>query len=342
MATSTSSRPHPSPAIIFETLNAYQRTAALRAAIELNVFTTIADGNTTAAEIAHATQTSERGTRILCDYLTVMGFLGKNAGHYELSPESALFLSRHSPAYLGTTAQFLGEMEEKMGAGKDMAQAVRQGGTTLPSDGTMSYDNPIWVTFARSMAPMMSMPAEKLALLAGAPEGRNSKVLDIAAGHGLYGIAVARHNPNAHIVAVDWANVLDVAWENARQAGVADRYSSIAGSAFDVDFGDGYDLVLLTNFLHHFSAARNEELLKKICASMNPGGRVLTAEFIPNEDRVTPPVDAMFSMMMLTGTSEGDAYTFSEYETMFRNAGFARSELYQLSPLPNRAVVSYK
>ncbi len=342
MATSTPVRSQPSPAIIFETLSAYHRTAALRAAIELDVFTVISDGHTTAAQIAHATRSSEKGARVLCDYLTIMGFLAKNGESYELSPESAAFLSRHSPAYMGTVARFLGEVEEQTGAGKDLAQAVRKGGTTLPNAGTMAPENPIWINFARSMAPMMAMPAEKLALLAGAPEGRATKVLDIAAGHGLYGIAVARHNPNAHVVAVDWASVLEVAWENARHAGVADRYSSIPGSAFDVDFGDGYDVVLLTNFIHHFSPAKNEELLRKIYAAMNPSGRVLTAEFIPNEDRVTPPFDAVFSLMMLTSTEEGDAYTFTELETMFRNAGFARSELHQLTPLPNRAVVSYK
>ena len=54
------------------------------------------------------------------------------------------------------------------------------------------------------------------------------------------------------MVALDWASVLEVAKENAQAAGVADRYTTLEGSAFDVDYGSGYDLVLLTNFLHHF------------------------------------------------------------------------------------------
>jgi 2-polyprenyl-3-methyl-5-hydroxy-6-metoxy-1,4-benzoquinol methylase len=189
------------------------------------------------------------------------------------------------------------------------------------------------------MAPMMQMPAELIAKMFA---GSNPiAVLDISAGHGLYGIAFARHNPNAKVVGLDWGNVLEVAKENARKAGVSDRYRTIAGSAFEVELGSGYDIVLIPNFLHHFDAATNESLLRKVQASLAPAGFVVTPDFIPNEDRVSPPRDAMFSMQMLS-TPHGDAYTFSELEKMFRNAGFKRNELRELSPFPQRLVVSYK
>ena len=83
-------------------------------------------------------------------------------------------------------------------------------------------------------------------------QGQKWKVLDIAAGHGMYGVTIAKQNPNAEIFAVDWPQVLQVAEENANAAGVAARYHKIPGSAFEVDFGNDYDLVLLTGFLHHF------------------------------------------------------------------------------------------
>ena len=136
--------------------------------------------------------------------------------------------------------------------------------------------------------------------------------------------------------------MLDVAKANASKAGVSDRYSTIPGSAFEVDFGGDYDLVLLTNFLHHFNVATCEELLKKIHAALKPGGVAVTLEFIPNEDRVSPPMHAAFSMMMLATTRDGDAYTFSELDAMCRAAGFARNELRQLTPLPQRVVISHK
>src|SRR5581483_9734679 len=108
------------------------------------------------------------------------------------------------------------------------------------------------------------------------------KVLDIAGGHGLFGLAFARANPQAEVVIQDWPNVVEVARENAARFGVADRYRAIPGSAFDVDFGSGYDVILLTNFLHHFDPPTIEKLLKKVHAALVPGGRVVTFEFIPN------------------------------------------------------------
>src|SRR5260370_3137581 len=173
-------------------------------------------------------------------------------------------------------------------------------------------------------------------------EARPKKVLDIAAGHGLFRIAVAKRLPGARIVAVDWAPVLEVAKENAAKAGVADRYSVSPGSAFEVDFGGDYDLALVTNFLHHFNIATCEELLKKVHAALKPGGTMVTLEFIPNEDRVSPPMQAPFSMIMLRTTQASDAYTFAQLDEMCRNAGFTRNEMRELTPLPNRVVVSHK
>ena len=334
--------PHaPSPALIFETLHAYQRSGALHAAIELDLFTAIAEGNTSARMIAERIVASVKGTRVLCDYLTVMGFLNKQGNDYSLTSDASVFLNRHSPAYMGSIRRFLGNVEG-LQAFKDIAAIVRKGGTVMGQEGMESAENPVWVEFARSMAPLMTMPAQLIADLIGAKDGAKWKVLDIAAGHGIFGITIAKNNPNAEIVAVDWASVLSVAEENATKAGVADRFRQIPGSAFEVDFESGYDLVLITNFLHHFDVATNEGLLRKVHAAMAPGGRAVTVEFIPNEDRVSPAMDATFSLMMLGATASGDAYTFSEYDRMFRSAGFSRNELRELAPSPQRVIVSYK
>jgi cyclopropane fatty-acyl-phospholipid synthase-like methyltransferase len=252
-----------------------------------------------------------------------------------------MFLDKHSLAYVGVATEFL--LSPMLTGGfDDLAAAVRKGGTAASEDGTIAPEHPLWVKFARAMAPLAAMTARPLAELLGREVGRTQKVLDIAAGHGLYGIALARLNGDAQIVAQDWSNVLEVARENARKAGVEDRYRTIEGSAFEVDFGSGYDIILLTNFLHHFDKATCEKLLGKVHDALADGGSAVTLEFIPNEDRVSPPPAAAFSMMMLASTPSGDAYTFSELEGMFRNAGYARSELHSLPPSFQQVVISRK
>lgn len=326
-----STGPAVSPEPIFDALNAFQLTAAMKAAIELDLFTGIGEGKTTPAALGAHCQAAERGMRILCDYLTVQGFLTKHDGHYGLTPTTATFLDRRSPAYMGAVSRFLSS-DDTLDRYKDFTPVVRNGGALFQPDGVVAPENPDWVEFARSMAPVFVVPSEKLAVLVGADEGKKWRVLDIAAGHGLYGLAIARHNPNAEIFAVDWAAVLEVARENAEKFGVADRFHPLPGSAFDVDFGDGYDVVLLTNFLHHFDPATIEKFATKVHAALRPGGTAVLLEFIPNEDRVSPPAPAKFSLIMLGNTPSGDAYTFSEYQRMLVNAGFHSPELHPLPP----------
>ena len=331
----------PSPALLFDTINAHQRTEAIKSAIELNLFTAIGSGKTTAREIAEACQAAERGIRILCDYLVIMGFLTKEQGNYGLTPDSAMFLDRRSPAYMGSVIDFMLSpmLTDNF---KKLTEAVKKGGSAADDDAVVAPDHPVWVKFARAMAPMMAMPAELLAKLVDPDANQKLKILDIAAGHGLFGLAFAKQNPQAEVTAVDWSNVLEVAKENAQSAGAADRYHTRAGSAFDVDYGEGYDIVLLTNFLHHFDVPTCEVLLRKINASLAEGGRVVTLEFVPNDDRVTPPQAAAFSMMMLGATPGGDAYTFAELDQMFRNTGFSVSKLHELPPTIQRVVISHK
>lgn len=331
----------PSPALFFDTISAYHRTEALRAAIELDLFSQMSAGPRTAAELAEACKASPRGVRILADYLTIIGFLEKHGDRYELTDDTRVFLDRKSPAYVGSAARFMlsHDLRESF---LQLTAAVRRGGTAISDDGTVSHDNPIWVEFARAMAPLMQMPAQLLANLVGGDAGQPIRVLDVAAGHGLFGITIAERYPQAHVTALDWTNVLTVADENARRAGLAGRYRLRPGSAFDVDWGGPYDVVLLTNFLHHFDTPTCEQLATKAHAALAPGGRALTLEFIPDPDRISPPSTATFALVMLATTARGDAYTFAEYESMFTRAGFARSEFHALPPTTQQAVVSYK
>ena len=251
------------PGLVFDMLQAHQRTAALKAAIDLDVFRAVGEGPGDAASIARHCAASERGIRILCDFLTIYGVLAKEDGHYRHTPMSAAFLDPRSPASMASIAQFLSNpaMREPY---DHLAEIVRTGRTVLPGEGSVEPENPIWVQFAETMGPMMAPMVGPLGAVVLEGRGGAMRVLDIAAGHGLFGIEIAKQNPQARVTGLDWAPVLRVALENARKAGVQERYDMLPGSAFEVDFGGPYDAVLLTNFLHHFDEPTCVGLLKKV------------------------------------------------------------------------------
>jgi SAM-dependent methyltransferase len=329
----------PTPERFFSAVNAYQQTEAIKTAIELELFTAIAEGSTTAATIAKRCQASERGIRILCDFLTIHGFLAKAATSYSLAPDSAAFLNKHSPAYIASAIGFLLTPHLRE-AHTCLTEAVRTGHTAV-GNGTLEPENPDWVKFAEAMMPLMFMPAQLAA--AELRKGAEShKVLDIASSHGLFGISVAKLNPAAQIYASDWKNVLEVGIKNAHAMGIADRYHPLPGSAFEIDFGTGYDLILIPNFLHHFDPPTCTTFMRKVHAALAPGGRAAIIDFVPNPDRITPPMPAAFSMMMLATTPSGDAYTFAELESISKDAGFARIELVPEPIAISNLVIAYK
>ncbi|MGC4049930.1 MAG: methyltransferase dimerization domain-containing protein [Paludibaculum sp.] len=183
--------PAPNPGLIFENLNAHQRSAALRTAIELDLFRAVGQGPADALTLAARCSASPRGIRILCDFLVIMGLLQKSDGIYSHTSTSALFLDPNSPSSLHSTARFLGLAEMKASY-DNLTEVVRTGRTSLPGEGTVEPDNPVWVEFAHSMAPMMGPLAGPLGTVV--LEGRTGplRILDIAAGHGLFGIEIAK------------------------------------------------------------------------------------------------------------------------------------------------------
>ena len=329
----------PNLTALWESFTGYQRTAAIKAAIELDLFSRIAKGDDTVAALAQSADASTRGVRILLDHLTMDGYLTRAGDRYSLTPTAAAFLDRSSPAYVGSAITFLAS-PMIMQAFHTLTDAVRNGGTVIEGDGSLAPEHSMWVDFARAMSPLAAMSGGLVANLLDIASRPGGKVLDVAAGHGMFGIALARQNANVHVTALDWKNVLALAEENARTAGVAERFRTLPGSAFDVDWGTGYDLVLLPNFLHHFDPPTCETILAKAKAALAPTGEVVIVEFIPDDDRSGPPDPVRFGLVMLASTPAGDAYTFAEYREMLRRVGFAEPKLHDLVPTPTRVVTA--
>lgn len=317
------------PERIYQTLTGYQTSAALAAAIRLDVFTHVAGGADTPAALVPLAGASERGLRALLNHLVAHGFLVKRGERYACGAEAARFLDRRSPAYQGSIATFLTD-PGLVRCFDDLDGAIRRGGTVEPAGGTVAAENPVWVEFARAMTPVARALAPGVADVvcrAGVPR----RVLDVAAGHGLYGIEVARRSAECRVVFQDWPGVLAVTREHVEAEGLGPRASYVGGSAFEVALGGPYDAILVTNFLHHFGPEEGSRFLARCRAALAPGGRVAVLEFVLEEDRVTPPRSAAFDLVMVATTRAGAAYTVAEYGEMFRAAGLAHPERHDLA-----------
>jgi hypothetical protein len=334
-----------SPLFFFDNINAFQKSAALIAAIELDIFTTLLQAHSsreqTAEALAAKIGASEKGIRILCDFLALNGMLLKHhsaspLAWYEPTPDAAAFLDRRSPSALVHAPKFLAP-PPLLAIADVLAASVRKGGTV--TEQVTNENDPRWVDFARGIAPLTAASAAPIAELVR-QEGPQ-KILDIAASHGLFGIACLKANPGAQVVAVDGEAVLEVGAENAQKAGVADRWRKLPGDAFAVEFDGGYDVALITNFLHHFEPEVNETFLRKIHASLNDGGKIVLLEFVPNDDRISPPIPASFALIMLTQTAQGDAYTYRQLCAMLENAGFRHVERHD-PPTPQTIITAMK
>jgi ubiquinone/menaquinone biosynthesis C-methylase UbiE len=322
---------------VFDIALAYQKTAALIAAVKLDIFTVIGSGAMPIDDLASRTGASHRGLRILCNYLTILGLLNKRDSQYSLTPTARTFLDEASPFARGKIVDFVAAPEMIDLFFRDPTSYVRNGGSTGLAN--ISPDHPVWIRFAKGMAPFAAANAKRVAAHVATFANPPYTVLDIAAGHGLYGIEIAKAVPDSLVTAVDWASVLTVAKANAAAAGVTDRFRTVDGNALELDWGCEFDLVLLPNFLHHFDIDTCASLLRKAKFSLTAGGQALGVEFVPNEDRVSPPIPAMFAFWMLATTPSGDAYTERELDEMARNAGFCGATTRPLGSAPERLVI---
>lgn len=317
---------------VFEISLSYQKTAALVAAIKLDIFTKIGDQSLSAEQISSSIGASTRGVRILCDFLCVIAILEKKSNLYNLSTEAKRFLDKKSTYCLADTVDFLAAPEIISLTMNDPTSYVLKGGSSGLA--SIAPDNPVWVKFAKAMVPAASLTAKRTAAYIAKKSLKPRKVLDIAAGHGLFGIEVANAVSDAVVMAIDWANVLEEAKKNAEKAGLANRYNTMSGNAFEINWDDDYDLILFPNILHYFDRDKCVYLLGKAKNSLAKNGSVLVIDFMPNPDRISPPQQATFAFLMLSTSPQGDAYTYDEFEIMAKDAGLTLTDSMQLLPTP--------
>jgi hypothetical protein len=299
----------------------YAPPLIIEAALHHGVFDLLDGGSKTVEEVATRSGASVRGLRAVMNALAGLQLLTKDAaGRFGLTADSAAFLVGGKPGFLGglirhTSTQLVPKwlaLSKVVRTGKPAASVNRE-----KAGAEFFHD------FVEDIFPMSYPSAQRLAeALEIAAAKKPVRVLDLAAGSGVWGIALAQKSPRVTVTAVDWPGVLDVTRKVAVRLGVAGQFSFVAGDLASADFGRGHNIATLGHILHSEGEQRGRALLKKTFDALAPGGTIAIAEFLVDDARTGPPVALIFAVNMLINTDEGDTWSFGEISGWLREAGF--------------------
>lgn len=311
-----------SPALVMADLTGAWRSRTLAAGVELDVFAHIAARKTAAKEIADAAGASLRGMTALLDALTSMGYLRKRGGRYGLEPVADAFLVPGRKEYAGAMAHALSLTWDVW---KNLAEAVRSGRPTetvnIAAKGKEFFPKLVASIFPGNFAAASAVVAQ----FPQKVRRKILRILDVAAGSGAWSLAFANMIPGARITTVDFAEMTPITREFAMKFGVADRYEYLERDLRAGDFGAGaYDLVILGHIIHSEGEKYGKELLRKSYTALKPGGKLLIAEYVPNDSRSAPAMPLLFGLNMLLQTEVGSVFTLREYRAWLKDAGFRK------------------
>jgi C-methyltransferase len=332
-----------SPEPLMQMIQGMQVTGIVQAAVQLNILDRIAEGTDSVAAVAAALGTDERGTRILLDALVALGLLVLEVreGSYTLAPLADAFLVSNRPGYLGGMVDLMAG-PPAWAAYPRLADAVRAGGTILGEHGDLPAAE-YWTTFAPASTGIAGPGGHALAeLLAPWASSRDTlAMLDVACGSGLYSLTLAAQHAHASVTLLDWGNVLDQARRNVDTLGLADRTRYIDGDVLEVELGGPYDLVIASHIFHQFSEPRCGELLRRLFAALKPGGRLVVHDFMPaSAQPADEPFHALFSVVMLTWSREGEAHPLDTYRRLAHGAGFEHIDVHPGVGVPSTFLIA--
>jgi ubiquinone/menaquinone biosynthesis C-methylase UbiE len=291
----------------------------IEAAVHLGVFDALDGGPLLLEQVASRTNASPRGIRALLNGLVGLQLLTKDSGgRYALTPESAAFLVSTKPDFRG--GLFRHVSKQLMPVWLDLTDVVRTGKPARQVNDAGSSAE-FFQKFVEDIFPMSYAAAQALGKALNLAD-RPAKVLDVASGSGVWGIALAEQAPGVRVTAVDWEGVLPVTRRVAQRHGVADRFTYLAGDIHTVDWGKRYDVATLGHILHGEGRENSRKLLRRVHDALAPGGTIAIAEFVVDEDRTGPALGLIFAVNMLVNTDAGDTYSYAEMTEWLREAGF--------------------
>jgi ubiquinone/menaquinone biosynthesis C-methylase UbiE len=312
----------------------YAPPLIIAAALKHGVFDALHHSPQTAAQLARKARVTGRGATAILNALVGLHLLTRQGSRYALAPESAAFLVSTQTAYHGEIFRHM--TEQLIPKWLQLCNVVRTGKPAMAAndekDGVKFF-----AKFVESLFPLSYPAASALGEHLQISTAANSvKVLDIAAGSGVWGIALAKQSPHVKLAAVDWPDVLKVTERVARRHGVGNRLTKLPGDLMKVNYGNGHHIATLGHILHSEGRERSRKLLKKTFDALSPGGTIAIAEFMVDDDRTGPPMGLLFAVNMLVNTRDGDTFSFKEMSGWLREAGFRNPRLLEVpavSPL---------
>jgi ubiquinone/menaquinone biosynthesis C-methylase UbiE len=310
----------PAPQRVMQLMWGYATTMVLEAGVRLRYFDELAAEPGTAEELARRTGTSLRGARAVLNALVGLELLRKEGEQYLLGPEAEAFLVSDRPSFVGAMVR---HASSRLIPSWLHLTEVAKTGHPPHAVNQEEIGAEFFAGFVEDIFPMSYGAARTLAteLKVSASE-RALSVLDLAAGSGVWGIALAEASPQVSVTAVDWPAVLEVTRRVAARRGVGERLRTVAGDLLEVDFGGPHDIAVLGHILHSEGEERSRRLLARVHSALTPGGTVVIAEMVPNDERTGPQFPLLFAVNMLVHTEAGDVFTFAEMSEWLRAAGF--------------------
>ncbi|UCD74212.1 MAG: hypothetical protein JSV91_10525 [Phycisphaerales bacterium] len=299
----------------------YQRSCVLTAAADLDLFTVLADGPRTAAEVAEAVGADRRGTATLLDALVAIELIDKDEDRYTVLPSVAELLTSDGKQSVLAMVRHQGSCLRRW---DQLAHVVRSGqpGQRRASVRGEAGDEESFIeamdNVNRGTAP---------ALVAELDPPAFGHLLDVGGASGTWTIAFLRWHREAKATIFDLPHVMPLAERRIAAAGLAGRVTLVPGDFYTDPLPPGADLAWVSAIIHQNSRRQNRELLGKTFEALEDGGRIFVRDIVMDETRVSPRAGALFAINMLVATEGGGTFTFNEIREDLEAAGFTDVQL---------------
>jgi ubiquinone/menaquinone biosynthesis C-methylase UbiE len=314
-------------------------TITLSTAVQFDLFTHIANGKSSAREIARATQASARAIERLLNALCGLELLTKENDRYHLQPDAETYLVRGRPGYIG---KMIMSNLQLMEGWKNLPQCVKAG-KPIMSVNTQEQGESFFITLVRALFPNNFRISSATAASLKKRGQKIETILDIAAGSAAWSLGFALHYPAARVTALDFPGVLQVTREFVAEQAAESRYDYLSGDLNTTAFGKNrYDLIILGHICHSEGEKRTRKLIKKCAQALRPGGLLLIAEMLPNDDRSDPLFPLLFALHMLIFTESGDVFTIAEFREWTAQAGLKNFQILDQVPAPSPLLLAEK